>query len=58
MAAPETPDPGPQPPPAPRLPRRVRKEEPGCGKGALIGLVSALALLALVFVFILAVCSQ
>jgi hypothetical protein len=58
MADPETPEPEPQRPAAPRRPSRDRREESGCGKSALIALGSALALLALVFVFILAVCSS
>ncbi len=58
MGVPETPDPTPQRPAGPgRLPPAPRQAS-GCAKGALWSLIGALVLLALVFIFILAVCSR
>jgi hypothetical protein len=58
MGVPETPDPGPQRPAGPRRIQPAPQQASGCAKGALWSLIGALVLLAVVFVFILAVCSR
>lgn len=58
MAVPETPDPAPERAAGPRPLPQPGKGMSGCAKGAIWSLVGALVLLAMVFIFILAVCSK